>query len=67
MKGRVGIIHMHGVLEGWFEHINARKWISRKSGIPIKDIHLLDVSDSGEGRILYNVIYLMFELFLILL
>lgn len=62
MKGRVGIIHMHGVLEGWFEHINARKWISRNSGIPIKDIHLLDVS----GRILY-VIYLMFELCLILL
>jgi len=41
-KPKVGIIHMHGVLEGWFEHVNARKWISKKSGIPIKDIHLLN-------------------------
>ena len=38
---KVGIIHMHGVLEGYFDHNNFKKFIERETGIPV---HLLDVS-----------------------
>ncbi|KAL5253181.1 hypothetical protein ACHWQZ_G013084 [Mnemiopsis leidyi] len=36
---KVGIIHMHGVLEGYFDHNNFEKFIERETGIPV---HLLD-------------------------
>ena len=37
----VGIIHMHGVTEGYYEHVNFKKFIEGNTGIPV---HLLDVS-----------------------
>ncbi|XP_063682280.1 lysosomal thioesterase PPT2-B-like [Bolinopsis microptera] len=36
---KVGIIHMHGVVEGYYEHNNFKKFIERNTGIPV---HLLD-------------------------
>ena len=39
---KVGIIHMHGVTEGYYEHVNFKKFIERNTGIPV---HLLDVSN----------------------
>ena len=42
VEGRnVGIIHMHGVLEGYLDHNNFKKFIERETGIPV---NLLDVS-----------------------
>jgi len=38
-SAKVGIIHMHGVVEGYFEHNNFKKFIERNTGIPV---HLLD-------------------------
>jgi palmitoyl-protein thioesterase len=36
---KVGLIHMHGVTEGYFEHNNFKKFVERNTGIPV---HLLD-------------------------
>ena len=44
---KVGIIHMHGVLEGYFDHNNFKKFIERETGIPV---HLLDVSLAPSAR-----------------
>ena len=41
LKLNVGIIHMHGVTEGYYEHVNFKKFIEKNTGIPV---HLLDVS-----------------------
>jgi hypothetical protein len=40
-SSKVGLIHMHGVSEGYFEHNNFKKFVERNTGIPV---HLLDVS-----------------------
>ena len=38
---KYGIIHMHGVLEGFFDHNNFQKFVERNTGIPV---HLINVS-----------------------
>jgi len=38
-SSKVGIIHMHGVLEGYFDHNNFKKFVERNTGIPV---HLLN-------------------------
>ena len=42
LKVGINIIHMHGVTEGYYEHVNFKKFIEGITGIPV---HLLDVSN----------------------
>ena len=49
---KVGIIHMHGVVEGYYEHNNFKKFIEKNTGIPV---HLLDVSLEYK-HLLYSVL-----------